>query len=149
MAPDNISTAYSRGSGEGLLEPILPSIIRYHGMKEAFESYFGCSIYDPNLNKEAASWAAAWRASAEAFEKRHPQISTRIPATESLPTHLYSVLGYVVSGPLTANGTDPFVDIVSYDPNRGAWLQYLGGDEDDAVVQVSHWMKKPENPKWP
>lgn len=67
-----------------------------------------------------------------------------VSVKDRLPTHIYSVLGYVTDGPLTRNGTDPMRDIVSYDPDRGVWLQCVG--DDDAVVTVSHWQDLPAAP---
>ena len=59
-----------------------------------------------------------------------------------LPTHLHSVLGWVVGGPLVHD--DPFADVVSYDPERDVWLQSLG--TEDSLVTVSHWMPLPAVP---
>lgn len=60
-----------------------------------------------------------------------------------VPTHLHSVLGWVVGGPLVHG--DPFADCVSYDPERDVWLQSLG--TEDALVTVSHWMPLPSAPQ--
>lgn len=65
-----------------------------------------------------------------------------ISSSHSLPTHFYSVLGWVTGGPLVYG--DPFVDLVSYDPVRNEWHQSLG--LEDAIVPVSHWMPIPEVP---
>ncbi|MEB0076102.1 hypothetical protein QN386_01975 [Pseudomonas sp. CCI3.2] len=67
------------------------------------------------------------------------------PIAARLPTHLHSVLGWVITSPLVMD--DPFADSVSYDPNRGVWLQCVAGE--DAIVGVSHWMPLPASPKVP
>lgn len=68
-----------------------------------------------------------------------------VSVKDRLPTHIYSVLGYVIDGPLTANGTSPMRDIVSYCPDSRTWLQNVG--DDDAVVTVTHWMSLPSAPQ--
>lgn len=65
-----------------------------------------------------------------------------IAVEDALPTHLHSVLGYVVGGPLVQ--TDAMIDCVSYDPDAKVWLQSLG--MKDAHVKVSHWMPLPYPP---
>ncbi len=66
-----------------------------------------------------------------------------IAVEDRLPTHLHSVLGYVVSGGLVVMD-EKMIDCVSYDPERKVWLQSLG--TEDAHVTVSHWMPLPYPP---
>jgi hypothetical protein len=66
-----------------------------------------------------------------------------IPVEDRVPTHLHSVLGYVVSGGLVTMD-EKMMDCVSYDPERKVWLQCVNGD--DAEVKVSHWMPLPFPP---
>jgi len=66
-----------------------------------------------------------------------------IAIEDRLPTHLHSVLGFVVSGGLVVMD-EQMIDCVSYDPDRKVWLQCVNGE--DAVVNVSHWMPLPYRP---
>lgn len=67
-----------------------------------------------------------------------------ISVDERLPTHIYSVLAYVVAGGFAAYG-EPMKDIVCYNPKSGEWLQNVG-DIGDEVVTVTHWMDLPDDP---
>lgn len=69
-----------------------------------------------------------------------------ISSKDRLPTHIYSVLGFVTGGPLLVAG-EYMIDRVSYDPDRKVWLQSLG--MEDAFVPVSHWMDLPYVPLKP
>ncbi len=71
------------------------------------------------------------------------RIGNWIDCDEKLPTHLHSVLGYVVSGGLVVL-EETMIDCVSYCPERKVWLQCVG--DKDEVVQVSHWMHLPYPP---
>lgn len=79
-----------------------------------------------------------------------PPVTDWIDVHDRLPTHLYSVLGVVVDGPLVVAGDpeDRLRDVVSYSPERGCWLQFTGAEDgSDAVVTVSHWQDLPELPQ--
>jgi hypothetical protein len=65
-----------------------------------------------------------------------------VPVTERLPTHIYSVLIWVV-GPTEATCGEPFREIGIYNASRGKWQCCLTGD-GDTDVEVSHWMDLPE-----
>ena len=67
-----------------------------------------------------------------------------IDVNDRLPTHIYSVLAYVVDGGFAAHG-EPMKDIVAYNPQTGEWLQNVG-DAGDEVVTVTHWMDLPYEP---
>lgn len=71
-----------------------------------------------------------------------------IDVKDRLPTHLYSVLGVVVDGPMVVEGApdDRMRDVVSYDPEEGHWHQYVGGDSLSARVTVTHWQDLPDLP---
>ena len=64
-------------------------------------------------------------------------------ASDRLPTHIYSVLGFVVDGGLAKFG-GPMHDIVVFNPANGEWLQNIGSR--DVSVTVSHWMDLPRDP---
>ncbi len=71
-----------------------------------------------------------------------------IAASERVPTHIYSVLVWVVGGSLH-HGED-YADIGIYNSARDKW-QTNNGD-DDIDVEVSHWCDVPLSPsaqaKW-
>jgi hypothetical protein len=90
-------------------------------------SMFSALIHSLDLDAIIASVPGAW-----------------ISVKDRLPTHPYSVLGWVIDGPLTLNGTNPMRDIVSYFPETNEWKQNVG--VDDAVVRVSHWLDIPDAP---
>lgn len=72
-------------------------------------------------------------------------ISTQwISVNNKLPTHIYSVLAYVVGGGLAKYG-EPMIDIVAYNPRANVWLQNVG-DAGDEIVTVTHWMDLPDCP---
>jgi hypothetical protein len=62
---------------------------------------------------------------------------------DRLPTHIYSVLGFVVDGGLAKFGGS-MQDIVVFNPENGEWLQNIGSS--DVSVAVSHWMDLPRDP---
>ena len=65
-----------------------------------------------------------------------------IPVAERLPTHIYSVLIWIV-GPPDATRDEPFREVGIYNAQRGKWQCCLTGDED-TDVEVTHWMDLPE-----
>ncbi|MCR8922689.1 DUF551 domain-containing protein [Dasania sp. GY-MA-18] len=67
-----------------------------------------------------------------------------VSVNDRLPTHIYSVLAYVVDGGFAKYG-EPMKDIVVYNPNTCEWLQNIG-DAGDEVVTVTHWMDLPQDP---
>lgn len=67
-----------------------------------------------------------------------------ISVNDRLPTHIYSVLAYVVDGGFASHG-EPMTDIVAYNPETGEWLQNVG-DAGDEIVTVTHWMDLPDDP---
>lgn len=67
-----------------------------------------------------------------------------IPIAERLPTHPYSVLGWVTKGGLVIPNERGMRDIVTYFPSAGEWHQPVDGG--DAIVDVSHWMDLPPPP---
>jgi hypothetical protein len=66
-----------------------------------------------------------------------------IPVEERLPTHIHSVLMYVVSDG-GALQDSPYVEIGIYNDTRGKWQMNYG--DDDIDVEVTHWMPLPELP---
>lgn len=69
---------------------------------------------------------------------------TWVSVNDRLPTHIYSVLAYVVDGGFAKYG-EPMKDIVVYSPETGEWLQNIG-DAGDEAVTVTHWMDLPPDP---
>ena len=67
-----------------------------------------------------------------------------VSVNDRLPTHIYSVLAYVVDGGFAKYG-EPMKDIVVYSPETGEWLQNIG-DAGDEAVTVTHWMDLPPDP---
>lgn len=79
-------------------------------------------------------------------EERKPRVALEsgrwIAVTERLPTHVYSVIMWVV-GPLNVLPCAPLREVGIYNSNRGKWQ--LGGYADDDIdVEVTHWMDLPE-----
>lgn len=69
------------------------------------------------------------------------------PVSGCLPTHIHSVLGWIV-GPESITMGKPFADVVIYNEHREQWqCGAYGENGDDADVEVSHWMGMPEQPK--
>lgn len=66
-----------------------------------------------------------------------------VSTKDRLPHSFYSVLVWVVGGPMHYNSDYP--DIASYDDSRKAWFSN-DGDVNDCIIQVSHWCEIP-NPK--
>lgn len=61
-----------------------------------------------------------------------------ISVKDRLPSHIYSVLVWVVGGPLILDGDDDgYLDVGIYNAQRGKWQASNG--EDDIDVEVSHW----------
>lgn len=59
-----------------------------------------------------------------------------IPVGERKPTHIYSVLLWVIGGPLHFD--EDYCDVGIYRPEHGDW-RTNGGDAGDVTVEVSHW----------
>jgi len=70
-----------------------------------------------------------------------------INCSEQLPTHVYSVLGWI-AGPEGVTLGEPFADVVIYNAKRKKW-QYgsISTGAHDIDVEVSHWQPLPEAPK--
>lgn len=66
-----------------------------------------------------------------------------VPVGERLPTHIYTVLGWITCG--AGIGVEPFAETCIYNPRREKWQCAVGG-EDDIDVTVSHWMDIPPAP---
>lgn len=60
-----------------------------------------------------------------------------ISADSVKPTHIYSVLGWVIDSPIHFG--EDYPDVVIYNVEKDRW-QANNGD-DDIVVEVSHWMQ--------
>lgn len=66
-----------------------------------------------------------------------------IDAKQRKPTHIYSVLGWLI-GPYNI-AIEEHAEIVAWNPDRKQW-QCGGYGDDDVDVQVSHWMDLPASP---
>lgn len=67
---------------------------------------------------------------------------TWISVDERVPTHMYSVLGYVVGGDLHFDAD--YCAVVGYNEKRRRWQMNDGPEDID--VPVSHWMDLPRAP---
>jgi hypothetical protein len=68
-----------------------------------------------------------------------------ISIEDRLPTHIYSVLGWIVAPGDIVVGK-PFANPVIWNARRGKW-QCGGYDFDDIDVEVTHWQRLPLGPK--
>jgi hypothetical protein len=76
-------------------------------------------------------------------QERVVRVTEWTRVNDKLPTHIYSVLGFVVDGGLAKFGGS-MQDIVVFSPASGEWLQNIGSR--DVPVTVSHWMDLPRDP---
>jgi hypothetical protein len=82
---------------------------------------------------------------AAALLKEHENDCGWISITDRLPTHIYSVLGWII-GPIDIVVGKPFANPVIWNARRGKW-QCGGYDFDDIDVEVTHWQPLPLGPK--
>ncbi len=65
-----------------------------------------------------------------------------ISVRDAVPTHIYSVVVWVVRGRLVIGPDDRgYLDVGSYFPESNEWKTYKNSEEGDEVVEVSHWMQ--------
>lgn len=69
-----------------------------------------------------------------------------VDASVSVPTHIYTVVIWVVGGPLHCN--EDYLDVGCYNEKRGKW-QSTGHDSNDIDVEVSHWFSPTWHPNKP
>lgn len=62
-----------------------------------------------------------------------------INVKELLPTHEYSVVGWVIGGRLHFG--EDYIDVVTWFPKDKEWRAFSGKEKEDVVVKVSHWME--------
>lgn len=67
---------------------------------------------------------------------------TWISVDERRPSHIYTVVIWVVGGPLINLYKEDggYLDVGIYSPLSGEWKAH-DGNGDDHVVEVSHWME--------
>jgi hypothetical protein len=75
-----------------------------------------------------------------------PSDSRWIPIAERVPTHIYSVLGWVTNADDPEIYDEPHADIVVWNAKRRKW-QCGSYAEDDVDVTVTHWMDLPVDPR--
>jgi len=61
------------------------------------------------------------------------------PVDESLPTHIYTVVLWIVGGYLHCG--EDYMDVGSYFADDNEWR--VGSVDGDHMVKVSHWMRVP------
>jgi hypothetical protein len=98
-------------------------------------------VLPPNTNEAfKAGWHAALSETPAGGTAKEPE--GWIPVGERLPTHIHSVLMWVVNDHQVEG--EPYREIGIYNATRAKWQMNFG--DDDIDVEVTHWMPLPAAP---